>query len=67
MNIESQNRKVLRELQSGPKTSAYFVYKKRIPRAAARVYDLRQKGYRIASVVETINGKVKCTYALKGK
>jgi hypothetical protein len=50
MTIKHQNKWLLQQMMAGRKFSAYEATQHGIYRLAARVYDLRQKGYHIKTI-----------------
>lgn len=66
MNAKSQNEEILRHLQSGRSLSplealeSYGSF-----RLGARVYDLKQRGHQIETVIVKKNGKRFATYKLR--
>ena len=50
MTVKHQNKWLLQQMMAGRKFSAYEATQHGIYRLAARVYDLRQKGYQIKTI-----------------
>ena len=64
--IETQNLRVLSRLkEKKPISSDYIVYNMGIPRASARIYNLKKRGYKINGFWVSIQGKSKYQYKLE--
>lgn len=65
MTTEAQNSRVLRHLQTGRSLSPLIALERYgIMRLAARIYDLKRKGFRIESHRVKFGAKSWCSYML---